>query len=88
MATQVYSSPVLSSCSSSTTVVEGGGVELVRVVEGGKVTLSCCQVTEGRGLPTAVQVRVTLVPSPASFTETKGVAGESVCGVVRKWGCM
>ena len=63
-------------------------MELVRVVEGGKVTLSCCQVTEGRGLPTAVQVRVTLVPSPASFTETKGVAGESVCGVVRKWGCM
>ena len=81
MATQVYSSPTLSSCSSSTTVVEGGGVELVRVMEGGKVMLLYCQVTMGRGLPTAVQVKVTLAPSPVSFTETIGVA-------VGKYGCV
>ena len=54
-------------------------MELVRVVEGGRVMLLYCQVTMGRGLPTAVQVRVTLAPSPVSSTETIGVAGGSVC---------
>ena len=49
-------------------------MELVRVVEEGRVMLLYCQVTMGRGLPTAVQVKVTLAPSPVSFTETIGVA--------------
>ena len=49
-------------------------MELVRVVEEGRVMLLYCQVTVGRGLPTAVQVKVTLAPSPVSFTETIGVA--------------
>ena len=49
-------------------------MELVRVVEEGRVMLLYCQVTIGRGLPTAVQVKVTLAPSPVSFTETIGVA--------------
>lgn len=39
LATHIYSSPGATLYNSSTTVVEGGGVALVRVVLGGRVLL-------------------------------------------------
>lgn len=60
LATHVYSSPGATLYNSSTTVVEGGGVALVRVVLGGEgpVALMPCHGREGISNCGAGQVEV------------------------------